>query len=120
MEPASTNGTAERSQNGLGLPVIALGTARLPAGALGDKPSPLIIELALDDTGTRVLEVATNIPLPGYNRMLRRLLVEKCLKDADAIAEQIESLCKGPLMKPTVAALKNAVAQTHREPTAAS
>lgn len=120
MMPRPGNESQGRDDRNLDLPFVALGSARLPASALGEQPGALMIELALDDLGGKIVEVATNIPLPGYNGMLRRLLAGRGLDEIDAAAGQISEHCCGLLVKPTIAALANAAAHMRRQVAGAS
>jgi hypothetical protein len=89
---------------------IAVGTARLPKTVAGDQGLPLMIELSLDRDGQRIVDIATSVTLPGYVALLRSFLVGVPLDEVMAsAARNLTSRLRGPLLKPTLAALANAV-----------
>ena len=93
-------------------PSIVIGTSRLPKNLRGDEGVVLIVELALDAQSGRILDVATTVPLPGYGALLRSVLVQRTLEDVEGAAEQLALRLHGPLLRPTIAALASAVANS--------
>ncbi len=89
--------------------LIVLGSARLPKGMGGDEPSALMVELTVDSEGERIVDVATTLLLPGYTALLRSLLVGRRLSEVECAAQQLSARLCGPLLRPTIAALANAV-----------
>jgi len=89
--------------------LIVLGCARLPKSIGGEQPSTLIIELALDTQDGRIAHVATTMPLPGYNATLRSLLLGRRLDEVEGATQKLSAHLRGPLLKPTLAALANCV-----------
>jgi hypothetical protein len=89
--------------------VIAHGAARLPKTLVGESTVALIVELFLDAGGVRILDVAATISVPGYTTLLRRLLVGRSLDEIDAASKAFAERYRGPLLRPTIAALTNAV-----------
>ena len=96
------------SGSSLNLPIVVMGTARLPEAW---DAGVLMIELAMDSRCAEIHRVASNIRLPGYTELLRRLLIGKRPEDIPAVAVRICAHLRGPLLKPTVAALTNAAGQ---------
>ena len=90
-------------------PFVAVGSARLPKTVSGDGSRVLMIELTLDAKTGRIVDVATTIPLPGYTACLHSLLIGRRLDEVDGLAWQLCEHVRGPLLKPTIAALANAV-----------
>lgn len=90
--------------------LIVLGSARLPKSIGGEQLSTLIIELVLDSQDGRVADVATTLPLPGYIATLRSHLVGRRLDEVEDTAAKLSAHIRGPLLKPTIAALANCVA----------
>jgi len=93
-----------------GLAFVTIGIARLPKSIAGEQSGPLIVELTLDPEGKRVVDVATSISLPGYIALLRNLLIGSQVDDLDSVVQRVCDHYRGPLLRPTVAALRNAVA----------
>ena len=91
---------------------ITLGTARLPKSIAGDHSGSLLLELVLDSSDGRIVDVATTIALPGYTALLRRLLIGRRLDETEEISRRLFSHCRGPLLKPTIAALTNAASNS--------
>lgn len=96
--------------------LIVLGSARLPRTVGGEQPSTLMIELAVDSQNGRIADVAATVPLPGYIGTLRSLLVGRRLDEVEDTAQKLSAHLRGPLLKPTIAALANCVAN-YKEPT---
>ena len=93
-------------------PFIVVGTARLPQSMGGEHTSPLMVELVLDPRDGCILDVATTIALPGYTALLRRLLIGRRLDDVESLGQDLCARYRGPLLRPTIAALANAVANS--------
>lgn len=91
-----------------------MGNARLPKGIDGGQPSSLMIELALDSDDSRIVDVATSVALPGYAALLRSLLIGRRLDEVECAAQTLSVHLRGPLLKPTIAALANAVSNCNR------
>ncbi len=92
--------------------LIAVGAARLPR-AVGGACGSLMVELVLDPADSSILDVATTISLPGYTALLKRLLIGRRLDDVGAVARDLCARCRGPLLRPTIAALANAAANSN-------
>ena len=105
MEPMDANAQVD-------LPVIVVGSGRLPKAVAGDDAGSLMVELQLDPRGGRILDVATTVSLPGYTRLLQSLLIGRRPDEIEHVAQQLGTVLRGPLLKPTVAALMNAVANS--------
>jgi hypothetical protein len=88
-----------------------VGTARLPRTLVGEQSGPLIIELAYDAETRQVVDVATTLQLPMYQQLLRRLVGSK-LQELEAATSLIFTNYRGPLFRPTLAAIANALANT--------
>ena len=88
---------------------VSVGSARLPKTVSGDGPGVLMIELILDSEAGRIVEVAATIPLPGYAALLRSLLVGQRMDEVEAVARRLSGQFRGPLLRPTIAALASAV-----------
>ena len=97
------------------LRTVLLGTARLPKEFLANNIGSLLLELAVDIEHGRMVSVATNIDLPSYNALLREVLVDRRLDELGACAEEFAARCHGPLAKPTLAALSNALQNSRSE-----
>jgi hypothetical protein len=67
-----------------------------------------MLELTLDRPDGCITEVATSSSLPGYTRLLRRLLIGQQLDAVEGIAQGLCAHYRGPLLKPTIAALRSA------------
>ena len=89
--------------------MIAIGVARLPRAAGDGYSGALLIELTFDASG-RVADVTSVLPLPLYNALLRQMLVGRTLAEVRAATDQLLSQLRGPLAKPTAAAIACAVA----------
>ena len=89
--------------------VIVHGSARLPKSIGGEQSGTLIVELTLDAEGGHIADVAATVSLPGYVALLRSLLVGCRRDEVEAALEQLASHLRGPLLRPTIAALANAV-----------
>jgi hypothetical protein len=89
---------------------VLLGTARLPKEFLANNVGSLLLELAVDTEQRRIADVATNIDLPSYSALLTEILVGRRLDELDACAHKFAASYRGPLVKPTLAALRNAEA----------
>ncbi len=96
--------------------LIVLGSARLPKTVGGEQPSTLMIELAVNSQDGRIADVAATVPLPGYIGTLRSLLVGRRLGEVEDTAQKLSAHLRGPLLKPTIAALVNCVSNC-KEPT---
>lgn len=94
------------------LPLIVLGTARLPRAVVGEHAEPLLVELVLDRRQRCIRDVATNVSLPGYTDLLRRLLIGHRVDEVERLSYSLCERYRGPLLRPTVAALANAVANS--------
>ena len=92
--------------------LVVMGCARLPKAVLGDVTGTLMIELSLDSQAGRIVGVGATVPLPGYRRLLRRLLIDRHLNEVECVAQGLQEHLRGPLLKPTIAALLNAVANS--------
>lgn len=88
---------------------VVVGIARLPRALAGEQAGPLLIELVVNPKDGIVSAVASSIVLPGYRTLLQRLLIGRRLEEAGSIAAELCACCRGPLLKPTIAALANAV-----------
>ncbi len=86
-----------------------VGTARLPRAVAGEQAAPLMIELLIDSHSGTIIDVAVTIQLPGYQALLQRLVGSK-LVDVEAAGRALFARYRGPLVRPTLAALANAVA----------
>lgn len=91
-------------------PFVTVGAARLPRSVAGELSSPLIVELTLDCDGKRIVEVATSMSLPGFTALLRKLLIGTRVDQLEAAIQRISRHYRGPLLRPTIAALRNAAA----------
>ena len=89
---------------------VAVGSARLPKTLSGDLAGVLLVELSLDPKTGHIVDVYASLPLPGYVELLRRLLVGRCSCDAQHAFDQLGQHLRGALLKPTVAALIDALA----------
>jgi len=69
-----------------------------------------MIELGLGSLDGTIVRVASNIPMPAYNQLLRCLLLGLRLDQVARSVSQVGQHLRGPLLKPTVAALMNGVA----------
>lgn len=98
------------------LPFIVAGSARLPRSIAGEQASPLMVELVLDPRDRCILDVATTISLPGYAALLQRLLIGRRVDEAEAVARNLCTRYRGPLLRPTIAALANAVSNSKNDP----
>ena len=92
------------------LAFVTVGIARLPKSIAGEQSGPLIVELTLDPEGNRIVDVATSFSLPGYIALLQHLLIGSRVDELDATVQRVCDHYRGPLLRPTVAALRNAVA----------
>src|SRR3990172_11012595 len=104
IAPVRAGGSAQ-------LPFVAVGSARLPRSFAGNQASPLMVELVFDPAGS-ILDVATSIPLPGYTALLKRLLIGHGLAEIERLVQDLCLRYRGPLLRPTIAALANAVANS--------
>ena len=95
---------------------IVIGSARLPKTVGGEESGALMIELAVNTQDGRVTDVAATVPLPGYIGTLRSLLVGRRLDEVEDTAQKLSAHLRGPLLKPTIAALANCVSNG-KEPT---
>ena len=94
------------------VPFVVCGVARLPRSVGGGESRVLMVELVLDTRDGPILDIATTMSLPGYTTLLRRLFLGRSL---DGVQEAAQQLClhyRGPLLRPTIAALANAVANS--------
>jgi hypothetical protein len=71
-----------------------------------------MIELLIDAATSAILDVASTISLPGY-RVLLLQLVGTRIDDVEAAGQALFASYRGPLARPTLAALANAVANAH-------
>jgi hypothetical protein len=98
-------------QQGDAQAAVVFGAARLPRALAGEQGGSLVLELSIEPRSGRILELATTIGLPGYRAVLQRLLIGRRISDAEVIASrELPAHCCGPLLKPTAAALANALA----------
>jgi hypothetical protein len=100
-----------RAEDERAVPLVVHGIARLPKVCGGvEQPQPLILELVLEVGTQRITDVSTNIPFAGYLSLLRRLLIGRFVDDIEQqILPSLNDHCRSPLLKPTVAALHQAV-----------
>ena len=92
-----------------GTPYGVVGTARLPRTVAGDHSAPLIIELTIDPDTNVVVDVASTLQLPCFQKLLLGL-VGINLHELEAAAHNAFAHYRGPLLRPTLAALSNALA----------
>jgi hypothetical protein len=69
-----------------------------------------MIELSVDSEDGRIVDVATTLLLPGYTALLRSLLVGRRLDEVECAARKLSAHLRGPLLRPSIAALAKAVA----------
>lgn len=100
---------------GSGLPIVAVGIARLPRAIVGDGGQPLMIELTVDLPAGLISAVSATVALPGYQALLQGLLVGTHIDQAEAAAQRIAQHFRGPLLRPTLAAVANALANMRSE-----
>lgn len=93
-------------------PIILLGSARLPRSLGGDRGETLMIEFTLDGRDLHVVDVAATVALPGYIGLLQRFLIGRRLEEVEGAARQLCAHLRGPLLRPTFAALTNAVSNS--------
>ena len=86
---------------------VAVGTARLPASVGGAEV--LAIELAVDAATNEIVEIVSTFQLPNYAALLRRLFVGRQLGDIDKGVQELGARLRGPLLRPTQAAITKAV-----------
>lgn len=67
-----------------------------------------MVELTVARSDGRIIDVATTIPLPGYGELLRRLLTGHKLSQFNEAGQRLCEYLRGPLLRPTIAALRNA------------
>lgn len=91
------------------IPCGVVGTARLPRTIAGEQNAPLIIELAIDPETLVIRDVASTLPLPFYQTLLGRLVGTK-LEELETAGRAVFAHYRGPLLRPTLAALQNALA----------
>ena len=94
--------------------LVVMGNARLPKSMYGEQPGSLMIELAFDSDDGRIVDVATSIALPRYAALLRSLLIGRRLDEVERAAKTLAEYLRGPLLKPTIAALASAVSNCER------
>ncbi|MEX1253064.1 MAG: hypothetical protein WEE64_01855 [Dehalococcoidia bacterium] len=99
---------APDAQEGVGLPFVVHGVARLPKSICGESPACLLVELVLDAEDQRVLDVAAMPSLPGYAALLKRVLAGCSLDRLEQAGESFAERYRGPLLRPTLAAVANA------------
>ena len=104
---------SESEQEDVDPAMVVVGSARLPQSLASPA---LFIELELDPCDGHIRHIATSIGLPGYNALLRQLLVGHGLEEVQAAIERFRALYRGPLLKPTIAALANAVSNGKPQP----
>ena len=95
---------------------VTLGTARLPKTLSGEAAGVLSVELSLDAEAGQIVHVDSTIALPGYTAVLRSLLVGRRLDEVECCAQRLRTQLRGPLLKPTIAALASAVVNATAEP----
>ncbi len=86
-----------------------LGIARLPRTVAGEHAAPLMVELLVDRRTRTIIAVAATIQLPGYRALLHQLVGIK-LDHVEAAGRTLFASYRGPLARPTLAALANACA----------
>jgi len=89
--------------------LVVVGTARLPQSLASHQSLALFIELELEPCDGHIQGIATSIGLPGYNALLRQLFIGQRLDELQGAMDQFRDRYRGPLLKPTIAALANAV-----------
>jgi hypothetical protein len=94
---------------------LFLGVARLPKALWSEYVPCLMLELVVDVAEQRVVDVASNIALPNYNALLRNVLLGRRFADIGQGAQEFTARCHGPLLRPTVAAIKSALAQANTD-----
>ncbi|MBI4571025.1 MAG: hypothetical protein HY723_03675 [Chloroflexi bacterium] len=97
------------------LPIVAVGIARLPRTVVGDGGQPLMIELTVEPPAGLISAVAATVSLPGYTALLQGLLVGTHIDQAEAAVHRIALRLRGPLLRPTLAAVANALANMRSE-----
>ncbi len=90
--------------------IVAVGSARLPKAVVGEGPGALMVELVIEAGESSIVDVATNLGLPGCNALLRTLLVGRTLDDVGKVVEELSERLRGPIAKPAAAALLRAAA----------
>ncbi|MDZ4371594.1 MAG: DUF3870 domain-containing protein [Phenylobacterium sp.] len=91
--------------------MVITGSARLPSPTRDGRSSPLLLAVVVDASDGRIAEVHSNISLSAYNELLSTVLVGKLLDGIGRSAEEFAARCRGPLVKPTLAALANVARQ---------
>lgn len=94
--------------------LIVVGSARLPKSVSGEEPSILMIELVVHPRDGRVADVGTTVRLSGYTEMLQSFLIGRDLNAVEGAALELSAHLRGPLLKPTIAALANCVRNVTR------
>lgn len=90
-------------------PLIALGTARVSNGLLGPGNPLLMVELVVDPEPLSIIDADSNVALPGYSALLKGALRGRTTDDRSVILREISSSLSGPLLKPTLAAVRRAL-----------
>jgi hypothetical protein len=99
---------------------IAIGTARLPNSITSDGGRAFLIELLVDAKNSRIIDLSATLPLPHYVSILRSLLIGRAVSEVEEVCRRLATYVRGPLLRPTAAALANAAANyTGRAPTPA-
>lgn len=68
-----------------------------------------MIELVLESPNGLIKDLASTVGLPGYDGVLRALLVGRALDEVGGAVEAVRCHVQGPLQRPTVAALASAM-----------
>jgi hypothetical protein len=92
--------------------LVLVGSARLPEPIRSSTDRVLLVELSIDTHTGRVTGVGTTMPLPGYNALLQSILVGRPLAELANVASELLEQLRGPLLRPTMAALVSAL--SHR------
>jgi hypothetical protein len=98
-------GTSDAS----GVPYVVHGAARLPKSVVGESPGSLLLELVLDPEDLRVIDIAAMPALPGYLTLLRQVFLGRPFDGLEEAGTLFMERYQGPLVRPTLAALSNAL-----------
>ena len=89
--------------------LVLVGSARLPKSLGYHDDHVLLVELCVDASTRRVADVGTTIQLAGYIALLRTVLIGRELDEISSAASELSEKLRGPLLRPTIAALASAV-----------
>jgi hypothetical protein len=81
----------------------------------GDQSAPLIIELSIDPGTHVIVDVASTLQLPCFQTLLHRLVGIK-LDELESVGRTAFANYRGPLLRPALAALQNALANAQDLP----